>query len=422
MPSTFLQRLSEPFRDQFLFKLGILLIPFENFWFAPSHGWAAIAPLAFFAYALWNLPQLLTSARNLARVLVPIAILVALSSLNYFAYPPDPSISFDIYRSLGLGISFLVALDLYFGVHRGPPGPVLRILCSAYWISLAFGLLQLLCIYFEWQGIIDVLEDLAKRSTLNRQRVQFTFTEPSFIAMHLFGVILPMAFIFRKEPESKRLLFLLGTFIFLAFLMRPSLRLRVDIMAVLFLCMLLIPKGRKGWILSGIGLLIVITLGSIAYVRSERVQNVLSQGLYADPSTGSRVLRINASWIGHEKDPVGFVTGHGIGNIWMPFRLGYPEAAAEYVEKSPHDYTRELDQLKNRNPSALLSMPLRLLAELGLVGTLLVIGLLFSRRNLLLYALLLYVYLPFDSYAFYTLWVYLYFVKVRPQGSQSTAS
>ena len=55
MPSSAPHRLIMLFRDQFLFKLGVLLIPFENFWFAPSKGWAALAPLAFFAYCLWNI-------------------------------------------------------------------------------------------------------------------------------------------------------------------------------------------------------------------------------------------------------------------------------------------------------------------------------------------------------------------------------
>ena len=39
----------------FLFYTGIALLPFENFFFAPSTGWAAIAPLAFFLYFIVNI-------------------------------------------------------------------------------------------------------------------------------------------------------------------------------------------------------------------------------------------------------------------------------------------------------------------------------------------------------------------------------
>ena len=38
-----------------LYKIGLFLIPFENFFFAPSAGWAAIAPIVFFIYFFQNI-------------------------------------------------------------------------------------------------------------------------------------------------------------------------------------------------------------------------------------------------------------------------------------------------------------------------------------------------------------------------------
>lgn len=35
-----------------IFKIGIFLLPFENFFFAPSSGWATISPLVFVIYIL----------------------------------------------------------------------------------------------------------------------------------------------------------------------------------------------------------------------------------------------------------------------------------------------------------------------------------------------------------------------------------
>ena len=58
------------------------------------------------------------------------------------------------------------------------------------------------------------------------------------------------------------------------------------------------------------------------------------------------------------------------------------------------------------------SMPVRLVSELGVVAALLIVVLLFDRRFVFLYAVTLYVYVQFDSYAFYTLWIHVFFAKI----------
>ena len=41
-------------KDYDVFKLGVVMLPFENFFFAPSSGWATITPVILFIYMLLN--------------------------------------------------------------------------------------------------------------------------------------------------------------------------------------------------------------------------------------------------------------------------------------------------------------------------------------------------------------------------------
>ena len=405
--------LAATLRSDPLFLLGVLLIPLENFWFAPSRGWATIAPLAFLAYCLLNLPRLGESLRNLRPVLLAAAAIFGLGSLNFLRYPPDPGILLDVSRALALGLSFLLALDLYFRVRRRDPGPVLRLLTWSYGLSLLVGLLQWAAIAWSWDGVLEFFEQIQKRSTLTRDdpqlrpRVQFTFTEPSFLSMHLFGVMLPLLILFRGRRECRGLWLCLIGIGMTAVLARSSLRLQLDALLIGVLAVLTCFsfRSRRNALLTVAAAVVGVAVLAVGLRDNVRVQRLLESGVYGDESIASRYFRFNASMHGHAEDPLGLVTGHGLSNVWVPFRRGYAAAEAEYRS----DYRKEVDALATRNPTALLSMPLRLLNEVGLLGCLALLGLLFRRRHLLLFGVTLYVYLFFDSYAFYTAWLYVFF-------------
>lgn len=47
--------MKKKFNNDIIFSIGIFLLPFENFFFAPSSGWATVTPIIFAIYILFNL-------------------------------------------------------------------------------------------------------------------------------------------------------------------------------------------------------------------------------------------------------------------------------------------------------------------------------------------------------------------------------
>ena len=47
--------MKKKFNNDIIFLIGIFLLPFENFFFAPSFGWATVTPIIFAIYILFNL-------------------------------------------------------------------------------------------------------------------------------------------------------------------------------------------------------------------------------------------------------------------------------------------------------------------------------------------------------------------------------
>jgi hypothetical protein len=408
-----LRRWLAAFRAEPLFKAGVFLIPFENFFFAPSRGWGAIAPLVFLLYCIVNVRALGSSVRRLRGVLGFVAALVGLTSLNYLHAPPDPAILFDAVRSLGLGIAFLVALDLYFHARARPPGHVIRLLVAAYCLSMLLGLVQLIVINAELTGVRDVLIELSKRTTLRQPRVQFTFTEPAFLSMHVFGVLLPLLVVFRGHRAAWRLRWTLLAFVALAWLCQPSVRFMLDTAVVLVLWLTIrfsLRSRRNLWLTAG-GLALLGAMFAAAWQASPRVRAIVRGGVYGDNSLAERWFLVNASAIGHAAQPLHAITGYGLSNCWRPFRAGYEQARAEYRGTN----VAPIDWLGRNEPTNVQNLPLRLVSEFGLLGALAIFLLLFERRALFLFLVTVYVYLPFDSYAFYTVWLYVFFVKVKPR-------
>lgn len=398
-----------------LFLLGCLLIPFENFWFAPSRGWAALAPLVFPLYCAVSWRDLPASLRRLRWVFAVVFGCVLVSTLNWLRFPPDPDIVVDVGRALLLGLSFLVALDVHLRVRARDPGPMLRWLTVAYAVGLAVGLVQLAAVWLGWHDVKVGLADSMRRSALMAGRIQFTFTEPAFLSMHVWGVILPLCVFLRHRREVRWLRAVGAGFVVVGLIGAPSVRFLLDTCVVTWLWLLLVVarRGRRQLALVAVGAVASVALAATVVATNERVQRIVAGGVYADASISARWFRVHATWAGLREDPVAAVTGHGFSNIWVPFRRGFEEARAAYQGRA----WDEIDMLETRLPSSLHSMPLRAVAELGVVLALLVAALLYARGHAFPYAVVLFCYVVFDSYAFYTLWIYVYFAKVRQRGA-----
>lgn len=393
----------------FLFRIAVFLIPFDNLFFAPSRGWATIAPIFFFLYVILNLKYIKYSIFRVRKILLFIYIIVIISLVNYFFYPPNFAELVDSFVAIFLGITFLFSLDIYFNCKKKDSKIIFRILFIAYSISLLIGFIQFVAYKFEISFLIEIFRLLSKRYY---SRVQFTFTEPSFISMHLFGVLLPILFFFKKITlkEYKKLRILLFIFVIFAGLVASSVRFLVDILVIvaIYLVSNFKFKSLKDIfiiILSGI---ILSSLSIYLYNNNYRFQRIVDKGLYSDASLASRYFRINASIKGYKKKPLSLLSGYGISNAWYPLNNGYDEAVEEYN----NSYMREVEELYKSKTATVFSMHIRIISEMGLIMWILILILLYDKQNKFIYFILLYLYIQFDSYAFYTLWIYIFFSKI----------
>lgn len=387
---------------ELVFYIGVFLLPFDNLVIAPSSGWAAIAPFVFFAYIIFSLKYI----KIRLNALIWSVIIVVLTSFCYVVYNPTLSAVIDTVSTLFLGICFYFAFYIHFVVKKNSPKLFLRVLTLAYFISFLYGLAFLMGIQF----IEKIMITIEKRHS---GRLQYTFTEPSFISMHLFGVILPCIIVFKKrDVEIFGLKTLLVLFIIVTLVFGQSTRFVLDtaiVIVLYFLCRFFQSKlnlKKISLLFVGIG---VIVVAWILVNKDPRLSTIIEKGVYADGSLASRWFRINAIIKGMIQKPISMIFGFGLGNASVPFNLGYDLAFAEYSSK----YLEEIIALKGTTGTSFFCGHIRVMAEVGIIFyILLLVGLIKTDnkkyRSWFMILLVFYLYLQFDSYAFYTVWLFLF--------------
>lgn len=396
-----------------LFITACFLIPFENFFFAPSRGWAAIAPLFFFAYVIFNYKHaLITMGKNI-QLIGLLAGGFFITFMNYFFMEAALGNLVDTMISVTLGMFFYTALDIYFIQKKRTIDRVVHVILIAYSISIVTGLIQFVAIKTSNPAMIAMIMSLEKRNYIRYGRVQFTITEPSFIGMHMFGILLPL-YLLSEDRRIKRVMIL---YIALAIMMGCGVRIIVDTAVYMLLYFFHKIDIKKTKTMMRLFIMILAGASCFLYVYNTnyRVRLIVNNGIYADASLAVRWFRINASLKGYDKNKVHTLFGYGYGNALVPLQEGYDAAKAEY--KNP--YTREMESLKNPQPNeSVLCMYIRIISELGFI-VFMGIALYFAkhRRKIsdgpfdLYFWMVCYLYIQFDSYAFYALWILLSILK-----------
>ncbi|MCI6031608.1 hypothetical protein [Fusobacterium varium] len=410
-----------------LYKIGLFLIPFENFFFAPSAGWAAIAPIVFFIYFFQNIKWIGPILKKEKKLIIGSLVIILISFLFSLIYGTNIKAIVRNFITYFLGITFYFSLTIRYRASKKNLQKDFNVLFLAYFLSSLVGLFQWLIYKENVKFIIKIINSISKRSYY--PRVQFTFTEPSFTSMHLYGVILILYLFFKKGNIRITKLQKYCTFIFpiLAIILEKSSRLILDtlvILTIIFFYKCLFSK-KKIWIkffiiinVSGILLFTYINRDTLAVIlgkKDPRIEKILNEGIYSDGSLASRYFRINASLKGYCKNKLNVITGYGIGNIKLPLLLGCEEARKEYT----NSYVDEVNQLKFFNGHSLFCMYIKIISEFGIVVLGIILISLYSKKFFLEYMIILYLYLQFDSYAFYSIWFYLYlkkYLKIKEGG------
>lgn len=386
-----------------IFEFGVFLIPFENFFFAPSSGWATITPIVFFIYILFNIKNIVPK-----KILYFFIIGFFISIVNYFIVGLNFSSTINAYIVLILGIVSFYAFSIYYEKNKNI-NKVVKILLTSYSISLLCGLLQFISIKYGINFIYKIFNMISKRNYMNAHRVQFTFTEPSFIGMHLYGVLLPIYLI----SKEKKILLLMIIFAFSSLFFGSGLRIILDTIVICLIFLFEFIKKHQTNILLYllIPILIIIGLFSYKYLynNNTRFRNLITGGENGDASAASRFFRINASLKGYKENPLHFIFGYGVGNSTLAIRDGYDLALLEYT----NSFDTEVLKLKySYDDNASYCLYLRMISEYGILWTILFMLFLLKlyfksnfKYKLGLFLTFLYLYIQFDSFGFYTLWL-----------------
>ena len=406
-----------------IFYIATFMVPFENFCFAPTTGWATIAPIIFFVYLLFNIRKVI---KNISfKDVLPVVIIII--GLNVFSLLTN---TFNVYRvsntifSLGLGITLYYSFKNYYLKHKDVKR-IVNILLVSYVISMIVGTIQFIAIKNEMNDIIFFFETVTKRSRyLTDGRVQFAFTEPSFISLHLFGVLLPLYCVCKR----KKILVIILLFISLAFLYGSGLRILLDsavVVLILFICFILKSKHKILYmfvLIMASGLL----FGGL-YCTNERFKTIVNNGVYSDGSLASRYFRLEASVYGYIEDPLHFTFGYGIGNSITPIYNGYDKAFENY--RSPYLKGVNIKYKNTTEDNLSFCLYIRIISEFGILFFLYLIIKYVRiywksdfKYKLPLTLIVAYLYIQFDSYAFYSIWLLLLMLILTSKGGRKNAN
>ena len=195
----FLQFLTTQERNVIWLLLAIAFLPVDG---------TTLGLYALFAvYCLCNWHQLRIAAnRYLPMFLLPVACII-LSIPGWLKFGIHLNAAFMSITGLLGVLATLGAIAIAFGIKRIPWRTPLRILIASYWFSFSVGVVQWLSIHLHIKPLAGYFAHLMYRQYINESSVwgggrpQFLFAEPSYIGMHLFGVLLPLMWLMRGRDR-----------------------------------------------------------------------------------------------------------------------------------------------------------------------------------------------------------------------------
>lgn len=394
------------------FLIGLFLLPFENFFFAPSNGWATVTPLLFAAYIALNLGKVLNVKANkdclYFSIIVVLMNLIAYARLGY-----NITNIINSLISLGLGFTSYFAMYIYYKKNNSVE-KIAKIAFVAYAITLLIGLIEFLTVKFDVQTLYSFFQFVFKRNYLKYDRVQFFFTEPSFVGMHVFGVLLPIFLLSKK----KNILALMILYVLIAVLSKSGVRILLDTTVVAGIFILYYILKNKKFLLLILLVAFLAGVFAFAYKTNYRVKQIVDKGLSGDGSLATRYFRIQASVYGYIDDFPNVLWGYGMGNSLIPLKKGYDKAYLTY----DCWYMKEVNELGDPNfndDSVSYCLYIRMISEFGLIIFCFLAFYLLKRfKNStfkykwpLLFTIL-YLYTQFESYAFYSMWILILILNV----------
>lgn len=247
-------------------------------------------------------------------------------------------------------------------------------------------------------------------------RMQFLFAEPSYIGMHLFGVLLPIYWLTR----DRRMAVLIPVFAFGSMAMGAGTRIVIDtvVAGVLWLIASINFKRRGATIGAASGIAVAAAGAVAAIFLDPRLNKLASDGLLkGDDSMSARIFHMLAPAWAWKHDLWHTFFGWGAGNISNAVKTGY-WGARQWYDARGGLVNGEIRGLVNP-PSDTFTMSgyVSFITEFGLLVTILMAVMIFVRitvshawsRKMLCWVVLVgYLYIQFEAYAFYAVALLVY--------------
>lgn len=323
---SFLRFLTSQERNVIWLLLAIAFLPVDGTTlglYAPF--WSPISPALFAVYCLCNWRQLRIAAnRYLPMFLLPVACII-LSIPGWLKFGIHLNAAFMSITGLLGVLATLGAIALAFDIKRIPWRTPLRILIASYWVSFGVGVVQWLSIRLHAKPLTDYFSHLMYRQYISDNSVwgggrpQFLFAEPSYIGMHLFGILLPLMWLMRGRDRiyAKRLRDLIVTYAVGAVLMQAGTRIVIDSVVALLIALV----ARTDWhdgarrVRGMLQVLGAFALGLLGVLADSRLSAIAENGAEGDGSFFARIYQSLDPICGLLTHPWTLLTGYGAGNI-----------------------------------------------------------------------------------------------------------
>lgn len=417
-------------RSDLLMIAAIALLPVDGTVlgiYAPF--WTPISPWLFLLYVVTNW-RLIPAVYHRFRMFfwLPVA-LIALSVAGWTVFGFHLISATESLMGIIGALACLVALDIALVQKRLDWRRLLHILIAAYWFAFAVGVVQWLAIHLDIQCITDYFASLMARQYINAdspwggERPQFLFAEPSYIGMHLYGVLLPLMWLMRHRDSiyTKQLRNLILVFAIGSIAMGAGTRIVLDSIVALIVVIVERMQWRNLYMrLYGIAALLgVLVLGAISLTVNKRLSSIIEQGMTGDGSFYARIYHSLGPLIGLIQHPWTLCTGFGAGNISNATQSG-STTAMKFLKYFGGNSTGAANWYASVTSENVFTMSAwtSYLTEFGILGIAMLGAIILQyiiratvyRKTLACWAILiLYLYVQFEGYAFYALPLLLWY-------------
>ena len=411
-------------RNDLVLVAAIALLPVDGTVlgiYAPF--WTPISPWLFLLYAALNhryLPMVYHRFR--AFFWLP-ALLMVLSVPGWLVFGFHTVSMMESLLGILGALGCLASLDIALTHKRLDWRRLMHMLIAVYWLALAVGVVQWLAIQLDVDCVVEYFKHLMARQYVDSDsqwgggRPQFLFAEPSYIGMHLFGVLLPLMWMMRGRDTVyvRRLRELIVTFAAAAVLMGAGTRIVLDSLVALTIVVVERTQwrkvaSRKRGVMAMLG---VLVLGALSLLFDDRLGSIAQEGMTGDGSFYARIWQSLGPLMGLLRHPWTLATGYGAGNLADATHAGASDAVG-ILEAFGGDTAGPAGWYAGITHETMFTMSAwtSFLVEFGIIG----LGLLCAvvlrhvartagwHKTAICWLILVgYLYIQFEGYAFYAL-------------------